>query len=132
MFKDSKSIACIGISLAVIIGFIATKNAICLWGLLFMLFIWRSKIWLILNIKQKEKIMEIGKDSWIWLKKNICFLEKNIILGLIAIYLHSNGLNQNINAKNAEEIWEKILWLFYPLILLNLNINVINVIILII
>lgn len=39
MFKDSKSIAYIGISLAVIIGLIATKNAICLWGLLFMLFV---------------------------------------------------------------------------------------------
>ena len=39
MFKDSKSIACIGISLAVIIGLIATQNPNCLWALLFMLFI---------------------------------------------------------------------------------------------
>ncbi len=38
MFKNSKSIACIGISLAVIIGLIATKNANCLWALLFILF----------------------------------------------------------------------------------------------
>lgn len=38
MFKDSKSIASIGISLAVIIGLIATHNANCLWALLFILF----------------------------------------------------------------------------------------------
>ena len=37
--KNNDWVAYATIGLAVIIGLIATKNAICLWGLLFMLFI---------------------------------------------------------------------------------------------